>query len=291
MRSEMRIRFQVGCAAAALVLMMWVPTSALADEVAGQVTASTGEVEGVNGAGALVEGEHVKLGEEGGCSILVDKDALVELCGQTQLQLRKDTDSNRRIVDLTSGEIKLVVQPRDFHERIEIHTPTAIATLLGTIVHVSIDPVTGATTISSAESKVAVRSKDPKLRGTTVVKALEQVTVEAGEAPPAAPKKLDKVQIAELGGCLVDFHRAALGRDSGDHQQRVAERLTALDVARNSEGGEFSSPGSPGTRRRPLPNPGDDPIVGQDDTCGVTDCSGDFHQPEPDPQSQQSSPQ
>jgi hypothetical protein len=239
-----------------------------ADEIAGEITASVGTVP----SGALAEGEHVKLGEDGACSILVDQDAVVELCGQTSLLLRRDERSNRRIVALDRGEIRIVVEPRAFEERIEIHTPAAIATLLGTIVHVSVDPTTGATTISSAESQVAVRSGDPQISGTTIVDASQQLTVMPGVAPPAEPQRLDREQLSELGGCLVDFHSAALGRDSHDHDLRVAERLTMPEIAAHGEGGQLPQPATATPDGVPLPNAPGEPLAAQDDVCVVTDC-------------------
>ncbi len=224
-------------AAAIYAVVVLVPAGVVADEIAGEITASVGDVV----TGAVAEGEHVKLGEDGACSILVDQDALVELCGETSLILKRDEHSNRRIVSLDRGEIRIVVEPRAFEDRIEVHTPAAIATLLGTIVHVSIDPTTGATTISSAESRVAVRSGDPRISGTTIVDASQQLTVMPGVAPPMEPRHLDPDQVSKLGGCLVDFHSAALKKHSHDHSVRVAERLSTPDDGANGEGGELPS--------------------------------------------------
>lgn len=253
---------------AALFSSLWLGAPlASAQHAAGEITASIGAPL----EGALAEDQHLKLGEDGACSILVDQDAVVELCGQTSLVLKKDRASNRRIVALDGGEIRIVVEPRDFKERIEIHTPAAIATLLGTIVHVSVDPVTGATTISSAESKVSVRSRDPQVRGTTVVAASEQITVMPGSAPPVKPRRLDKEQLAELGGCLVDFHSAALGRHADEYGLRVAERLTATDIEQSELGG-LPSPAAGGAPGSMAPG---SPLTGQEDVCVTTDCTPD----------------
>jgi hypothetical protein len=255
-----------GLAAAAFALLLGAPVAS-AQHAAGEITASLGDALD----GSVAEGQHLKLGEDGACSILVDQDAVVELCGQTSLMLKKDGD--RRIVALDQGEIRIVVEPRNFEERIEIHTPAAIATLLGTIVHVSIDPVSGATTISSAESKVAVRSGDPDVRGTTVVEASEQVTVTPGEAPPAKPKRLNKEQVSELGGCLVDFHSAARSQHAFEHGNLITERLTAMDIERNLSGQLPSPVSAVGTVSM---GPGE-PLDGQEDVCVATDCT-----PEPE---------
>jgi hypothetical protein len=173
---------RIGAISASLTTLLWSGApAAYSDEVAGQVTASIDSDLG----GSIADGEHLRVGEDAGCSVLLDDNAVVELCGQTSVVFERDRDSNRRIVSRDSGEIRIVVEPRDFEERIEIHTPAAIATLLGTIVHVSVDPETGATTISSAQSKVSVRSDETDVRGTTVLAAGDQVTVQPGEAPSA----------------------------------------------------------------------------------------------------------
>ena len=98
---------------------------AFADDVAGQITASTGLIE-AGLQGTLGEGEHVSLGNDGCCSILVDHDSLVELCGDTSLVLRKE--KHRRIVVLERGEIlggrTAIVRStrRDSHTRGRRHT-------------------------------------------------------------------------------------------------------------------------------------------------------------------------
>jgi len=252
--------------AASLVALLWSGAPAVfADDVAGHVTAS------IESAldGPIADGEHVKLGEGDACSILLDDDAVVELCGETSVVFKRDRDSNRRIVSLDSGEIRIVVEPREFEERIEIHTPAAVATLLGTIVHVAVDRKTGETTITSAQSKVSVRSDEPAVRGTTVLTAGEQVTVEPGDAPPAEPKRLDPEEVSALGGCLVNFHTAAADRDSRDSGERVAVRLTAFDAA-NAGSLPRAAP-SDRSGGSPRDEPGD-PLTGQEDVCVATDC-------------------
>lgn len=241
--------------------------AAFADDVAGHVTASIES----QFEGPIAEGEHVKLGEADACSILLDDDAVVELCGNTSVVFTRDRESNRRIVSLDGGEIRIVVEPRAFEERIEIHTPAAIATLLGTIAHVAVDPKTGKTTVTSTESRVSVRSDEPAVRGTTVLKAGEQVSVEPGGAPPAEPKRLDLAEISALGGCLVNFHTAAADRDGRVGGERAAGRLTAFDAANAGSLPDSAAPSErPGDSPRGEPG---DPLTGQEGVCVVTDCA------------------
>ena len=249
-----------------LAALLWSGAPAVfADEVAGHVTASIEP--GLDRP--ITDGEHVRLGEGDACSILLDDDAVVELCGETSVVFKRDRDSNRRIVSLDSGEIRIVVEPREFEERIEIHTPAVIATLLGTIVYVAVDPKTGETTITSAQSKVSVRSDESAVRGTTVLTAGEQVTVEPGDAPPADPKRLDPEEVSALGGCLVNFHTAAADRGSRDSGERVTGRLTAFDAA--NAGSLTGAPSSDRPGESPHDEPGD-PLTGQEDVCVATDC-------------------
>lgn len=247
--------------AAAAVALLW-SLPAAADDVAGQITASTGLVEAPDD-GAIGDGEHIQIGEDGGCSILVDQDAVVELCGESSMRLGRE--GRKRIVELDRGEIRVVVEPRDIESRVEIHTPAAIATLLGTIVHVAVDERTGKTTISSAQSRISVRSSDPDVRGTTVIHTAEQVEVTPGLAPPAKPRRLTREQIAALGGCLVDFHSAALGRDSREHGDRVMERLALVDRDSAAPDAGPPPPGAPG--EEPPSNEG---------VCVATDCSDEI---------------
>jgi len=257
-------RCRIGAASLAALLSSAAP-AVYADEVAGRITASVA----LELAGPIADGEHVKLGEDAACSILLDDDAVVELCGTTSVVFERDRDTGRRIVSLAGGEIRIVDDPRDFDARIEIHTPAAIATLLGTIAHVSVDSETGATTITSAQSEVSVRSDEPGVRGTTVLKAGEQVTVEPGSAPPAIPRQLDPREISELGGCLVDFHVAAADRDSRESGERVTDRLTAFDAANLAP--IPGLPPSDRSREAPRGDPGDS-LAGQQDVCLTTDC-------------------
>ena len=84
-----------GACAANLAALVWsAAPAAFADGMAGQVTASVdAELDG-----PIADGEHLELGEDAACSILLDDDAVVELCGQTSVVFNRDRDSNRRIV-------------------------------------------------------------------------------------------------------------------------------------------------------------------------------------------------
>jgi hypothetical protein len=204
-------------AGAALLMLVGVAGAAPSEGPAARVTAAVGETSSAGAVldprGSLAEGADVDTGDDGGCSLLVDGDALMELCAGTELHLeRKGGDPNgARVVNLERGEIRMVVEPRLGEERIEVHTPAAIATILGTIAYVSVDAL-GVTTVTSRHARVLVESAAAGVKGATTVSEGEQAVVEPGRAPSPA-RRLDEDELAAVGGCLVDFHEATLGYD------------------------------------------------------------------------------
>jgi hypothetical protein len=199
----------------------------------------------LGGRAELGDDQALQTGGDGGCSVLVDRNAVVELCGQTRISFAKDAKRGNRIVNVESGELRLVVEPREVNERIEIHTPAAIATILGTVVYVSVDPLTGATTISSSESQVNIRAQGgeecvprglpvepgiPECAKGTTIGDLEQLTIVPGERAQSV-KQLNQQQIDELSGCLLDFHDLALNADRLPQENRATERVLAVDIA------------------------------------------------------------
>jgi hypothetical protein len=139
----------------------------------------------------------------------------------------------------------MVVEPREAGERIEIHTPAAIATILGTIIYVTVDPATGETTFSSSDSRVNIRSRDevdctpvglpaeaglPECAEGTTIGSLEQLTIMPGEQA-REKTKADEQDLATLGGCLFNFHDLAVQIDRVSQENKTAKRVAAVDVA------------------------------------------------------------
>jgi ferric-dicitrate binding protein FerR (iron transport regulator) len=250
--------------------------AALADEPSAQVTVVVGDA--VAGSGrplanhsGIGDGEAIQMGKEGGCSLLVDDDALLELCEGTSVVLERDEQTNRRRVRVDAGEIRIVVEPRLLEERLEVHTPAAIATILGTIVHVAVDPATGETTISSAESKVRVESSDPSVKGSTTVSSLEQITVKSGEAPPSQPRRLAREEIAALGGCLLNFHAVAQELARDELHLHAVERIATVDGAETP----WNAPPGPAAPAESLSSD----LVDPSSACSPTDCGGRVQPP------------
>ena len=213
-----------------------VPAPAWAATPAARVTAAVGSTnsggDAVDPRGGLQDGDDLETGEDGNCSLLVDEDALVEVCGNTSLKLdRKDgKPDGPRVVNLEQGEVRLVVEPRLAGERIEIHTPAAIATLMGTIVYVSVDAL-GVTTVTSAASQVMVESSDAAVPGSTMIDAGQQIVIRPGESPPSQPTAMRPEALKAMGGCLIDFHGAALSHDRREAANDKVDEVVEQDVA------------------------------------------------------------
>jgi hypothetical protein len=272
-RTERRLLSGIGLWASLLLAaaLLLAAGSASAEGPGAQVTAVVGEA--VTGSGQPLENrsqiaddEKIAMGQDGACSILIDDDALIEMCEQTAVVLETDQLTGRRRVRLDAGSIRILVEPRVVDERIEVHTPAAIATILGTIVHFAVDPKTGETTITSTQSKVRVESSDPAVKGSTIVSAAEQVAMKPGEAPPAQPRRLEAEEIAELGGCLVDFHDVARNLATEELELNPAERIAAAEAA-NTPWSGTPGPAAPA----PMENPTDD-LVDPAEVCSPTDC-------------------
>jgi len=183
----------------------------------------------LTGRGQLSEDQQLSTGDDGNASVLLDRNAVVELCGQSRVQFTKNKDSGTRVVNIEAGEVKLIVEPRNASERIEIHTPAAIATILGTVVYVSVDPVTGATTISSSQSQVNIRSMDDQGADGTTISAYEQLTVVPGEQAQQK-RKISEQQVAVMASCLLDFHEVAIEVDRLPMESKAVERVATADV-------------------------------------------------------------
>lgn len=228
------LSFQAGSA--------WAARDALLTSVKGEASASAGALDS---HAELGDDERLETGDESGCSILLDENAVVELCGQTRISFATDERRGNRIVNIESGTVRMVVEPREANERIEIHTPAAIATILGTVIYVTVDPATGETTFSSSDSRVNIRSRDevectpvglpaeaglPECAAGTTIGRLEQLTVVPGEQA-REKKQVDEQDLAALGGCLVNFHDLAAQIDRASQEKKVAARVAAVDVA------------------------------------------------------------
>lgn len=230
--------------------------------VAGSATAGAG-ARGLALRSAVARDEAIETEADGKLSLLVGGDAAVDLCGDTRLAFEDRGKAD--VVRVESGELRAFVAPRAADARLEIHTPAAVAVILGTIVHTSVDPLTGSTRFVSRDNPVRVQSAIPGVQGQTTICCGEEVTVEKG-AKPSAKRKLDAKQLAALGGCFEGLADAAAASD------RVAAERSALDRMAEADAAKAPLPavGSADMPEAPIDpvNPGD---VCYPPDCGETD--------------------
>ena len=104
-------------------------------------------------------------------------------------------------LELRTGQLKVSAGWRPADDPLEIHTPTAIATLLGTEVLVEVHPTSGDTTSTSFDHQIRVNSTDSPNGEGVVISSGESVTVRKGAQPEA-------IQTADLD-MESDLHTAA----------------------------------------------------------------------------------
>jgi hypothetical protein len=260
MRKRLSRRQHIALGTGILCVLALLQTSVA--QGAARVTAAVGTAlsggDALEQRGALEDVADLETGDDGNCSLLVDQDALMELCGGTSLKLDRKAGQpdGPRIVRLDRGEIRMVVEPRLGEERIEIHTPAAIATLLGTVVHVSVDAL-GVTTITSAASRVLVESSDKSVRGSTTIDGGQQLVMAPGEAPASQPTQVSPRMLTSLGGCLIDFHAAALGADRAASENREIAEAVSEDIVDDLPGVALG--GTPVAAFDPTPDPDPEP--------------------------------
>ncbi|MCG8588560.1 MAG: FecR family protein [Proteobacteria bacterium] len=209
--------------------------------LAAAVQADTATVTAVEGAtvggeplamhGRVADGQTIETAADGRCSMLLAEEAVLQVCNRASLQFDTRTASGASVLSLERGELKATVGKRESDRPLEIHTPVAIASLLGTIVHVWVDPETGVTTITSLESRVAVENADPDVEGRLVLEPGDQATVHPGESPRAVASE-EVASLAKLSECLddEDFRQLALRADKQRRSKDLLGQIAAMDV-------------------------------------------------------------
>lgn len=271
-----RISLAMTAMVAAGALAMSGPADA---EVSGTVTSVRGDASvGANPAGiaSLVpEGENIVTGPEAACSVLVDRRSLVQFCGQAAVRLRYEEGRSATIVDVMEGSTRALVGPRAAGEPLEIHTPVAIAQILGTILSVEVDPVTGNSTFALEKGKVQIQTQtsDPTRSRTITLNAGEQVTVRS-DGTADEVQRLELRDVAKRADCMNDLHANSIEIARADREDEVTDAITGADI--------------PDMGLPPVAAPGDGPVELPDRDGPIFDDPGgpiccDIFIPEPEP--------
>jgi hypothetical protein len=222
-----------GCLLGALFALLAAGGASQGAPPGATVTAVTGNA-GAGGAALdrqarLADGDSIQTGEGGACSVLVDERAVLEVCQDTSLRLghRDGKVEGPRVLELRRGEIRVVAEPRTTDERIEIHTPAAIATVLGSVVYVAVD-AKGVTTVASAESDVRVESSR-RLGSVITLRGGQQVTLRPGAPVPRTAEPWDP-ESSPADGCLIDFRAIAFEASRARGEDLALDAITGQDV-------------------------------------------------------------
>src|SRR5262245_59136729 len=82
------------------------------------VGSATAGSEQIQQLGGVAEGEPVETAKDGGCSLLLQEDALVEVCADTKLSLRKREPGGPRVLEVQKGNVKVSAEKQIGGERI-----------------------------------------------------------------------------------------------------------------------------------------------------------------------------
>ena len=224
------------------------------------------------------EGENIVTGPEAACSVLVDKRALIQFCGKAAVRLRRDEDRNATVVDVLEGSTRTLAGPRSADEPLEIHTPVAIAAILGTILSVTVDPATNDATFALEEGSAKIDTRGPGPGRTIMLQAGQQITIH-GDGRVSEVEPIRARDIAKEGDCLEDryFHGVSLEIARDERLQWLTDAITAADIP---YAGLPPVAAPPGPAFEP-PGP-DAPGSPEFDPCGYGGCNSDLF-PEPEP--------
>ncbi len=238
---KQRIRWKMG-RRISLAMTIIIAVGALAmsgpaeAEISGTVTSVKGDTSvGANPAeiaSTVTEGESIVTGPDAACSLLVDRRSLVQFCGEAAVRLRYEKARGATIVDVMEGSTRALVGPRVASEPLEIHTPVAIAAILGTIVSVDVDPVTGDSTFALEKGKVEIRTQtsDPTRSRSIMLNAGEKVTVHK-DGIADEPRRLELQDVAGRADCMNDLHAIPIWIARADREPDVTEKIAGKDMA------------------------------------------------------------
>ena len=191
----------------AVGLITGLTTLALALDANGAtvMTSATGNV--TTGGAPLGQDDRVSIGDtievdgNGSASVLVGDSAIVHMCHGATLGFGGDSGDGPSALNLRGGQLKVSAEKRASDNPLEIHTPVAIATLLGTEVHVTVDRRSGQTVITSIDHTIRVTGSAQDPNDAVVISAGEQIAISAaGEAGPV--QQVDRASLEGSSDCL-----------------------------------------------------------------------------------------
>lgn len=218
---------------ALLLLLSFAATSA--GTAATVMTSTTGNVtnatENLGQNDVLMATDRVDLEAGATASLMVGDTAIVRLCHGASLGFVGDRGRSTSALNLRTGQLKVSAGKRAIDEPLEIHTPAAIATLLGTEAHVDVDPTTGDTVVTSLHHEIKVSGVGASSDKSVVISAGQKVTIEKGSGPGAV-ETADVPSISFTSACLDDarYRIAAVSFARHQYGAGVLARIAKMDM-------------------------------------------------------------
>ena len=174
--------------------------------------------------------QRLSTGSEGALSVLLDGDAVLELCDDTTVRLREADDLGRRGMSLDGGQVRIVAGGEG--RGIVVDTPAGRVVIDTGSVDVAVEADTGETRVAGRGGWVSVRGVAAAAVVRFDLAPGDVIYVRPGEAPgtryePAGAALLDP------GACFESSHLAAVGVDRGlgDATDTALDRLALAEAA------------------------------------------------------------
>lgn len=178
----------------------------------------------------LSSSDTIEVEGNGNASVLVGDTAIVRMCNGASLGFGNDRGDGPSALNLRSGQAKVSAGKRATDDPLEIHTPAAIATLLGTEAHVAVDPDTGDTTITSLAHQIRVTGTGEGAGEGVVISEGQSVTVATG-GEPGAVESANVASLALNSQCLDDarYRIAAVKAATREYTDGSVQMIAMMD--------------------------------------------------------------
>ena len=199
------------------------------------LTSTTGNVttESANLAqdDVLAPGDRIELEGNATASLMVDDAAIVRLCHGASLGFLGDPDGSPSAMHLRTGQLKISAGERTADDPLAIHTPTAIATVLGTEAHLAVDLLTGDTVVTSLDRDVRVAGIGDFAHQSVVISTGQKVTIRKGSGPGGV-EAADIASASFSSACLDDsrYRVAAVKTARHTYGKSSVQMIAMMDV-------------------------------------------------------------
>lgn len=171
----------------------------------------------------------------GSCAVLHGESILVQLCGDTKVRIPAVEGDAPQMIEISRGEIRLTSMRQRSDRRLKIRTPASVVRPFTTVLHISVEPTSGKTVVTSLESRAVVVSTNADEKRSAILNTGQQITIETGH-PPGKIQKLDGEAEQSDSPCFSGevFRSEAVAQDALKDGQAALDRFAAADIPDSS---------------------------------------------------------